>query len=292
VYAVVAPLVPKTYTISNQTTGGYAITLEASGGAQTVSIPNGITTQVYCDGSTGFYFASNSSGGNFLVPGNFSAGGTGAILGAVALGSTLTVVGATTLSAGGTSTTPTTGDNSTNIATTAFVQTTISAAGISGQITMWPTASAPSGWLICNGTAVSRTTYATLYGVIGTTFGAGDGSTTFNLPNYQGNVPLGASGTYPLASTGGSADAIVVSHTHTATVTDIGHSHSYSEPAAASNGQGGGGTNTQTLMQNPPPSVNTGTSTTGISVTNATTGSSGTGANLPPYLAINFIIKT
>lgn len=62
----------------------------------------------------------------------------------------------------------------------------------------------PAGFLLCDGAAVSRTTYATLYAVIGDTFGAGDGSTTFNLPDLSGRVPLGVSSTHLLGSTGGS----------------------------------------------------------------------------------------
>lgn len=56
---------------------------------------------------------------------------------------------------------------------------------------MWLTGSAPTGYLLCDGTAVSRTTYAGLYAVIGTTYGTGDGTTTFNLPNMKGKVPVG-----------------------------------------------------------------------------------------------------
>lgn len=63
---------------------------------------------------------------------------------------------------------------------------------------------APEGYLMCDGAAVSRTTYATLFAVIGTTFGTGDGSTTFNVPDLSGRVPLGASSTHLLGSTGGS----------------------------------------------------------------------------------------
>lgn len=63
--------------------------------------------------------------------------------------------------------------------------------GFVGQMTLWPTGVAiPTGWLQCNGAAVSRTTYATLFALIGTTYGAGDGVTTFNVPNlaaYAGN---------------------------------------------------------------------------------------------------------
>lgn len=51
---------------------------------------------------------------------------------------------------------------------------------------------APSGWLFCDGSAVSRATYADLFSAIGTTYGAGDGSTTFNLPDLRGRSPLGA----------------------------------------------------------------------------------------------------
>ena len=63
---------------------------------------------------------------------------------------------------------------------------------------------APQGYLLCDGSAVDRTTYATLFGVIGTTFGSGDGSTTFNLPDLGGRVPLGVSQAHTLGSTGGS----------------------------------------------------------------------------------------
>jgi len=72
-------------------------------------------------------------------------------------------------------------------------------------IKMWTKAAIPTGWLECDGSAVSRTTYSDLFDEIGTTFGVGDGSTTFNLPNLQDNVPVGKSGTKALGSTGGNA---------------------------------------------------------------------------------------
>lgn len=183
--------------------------------------------------------------------------------------------------------TATVGTNTTQIATTAFVQTGLGTVNsvIAGTIQMWPTVSAPSGYLLCDGTAVSRTTYATLFGVVGTTFGTGDGSTTFNLPNYQDRMPIGK-GTIATAVgiTGGSTDAIVVSHTHS--ITDPGHLHSlgYNVPVLSGGagwGNTGGGSTVITQTQ---------TATTGISINTA--GVSGTNANLPPYLGINFIIKT
>ena len=60
-----------------------------------------------------------------------------------------------------------------------------------GVVSLYAGASAPTGWLICNGAAVSSTTYATLFGIVSTTWGAGDGSTTFNLPDLRGRAPIG-----------------------------------------------------------------------------------------------------
>lgn len=63
-----------------------------------------------------------------------------------------------------------------------------------GTVKAWGGSTAPSGWLFCDGSAISRTTYAALFAVIGTTYGSGDGTTTFNLPNFGGfskNIPIG-----------------------------------------------------------------------------------------------------
>ena len=70
-------------------------------------------------------------------------------------------------------------------------------------IVPWSDSSVPSGFLECNGAAVSRTTYSALFAIVGTTYGAGDGSSTFNVPNLQDNVPVGKSNNKALASTGG-----------------------------------------------------------------------------------------
>lgn len=188
----------------------------------------------------------------------------------------------------GTPTAPTaaTGTSTTQLATTAFATAAISP--FTGAMLMWPTATAPSGFLLCNGQTVSRSTYAALFAILGVVFGSGDGSTTFTLPDYRDRMPVGAGTTYSANSTGGSKDAVVVSHTHTATsvVTDPTHKHggaSYGNPAGYEPGPytavSGGGTDF---------------ASTGITVatTNASTGVSGTNANLPPYLGVYFIIKT
>ena len=70
-------------------------------------------------------------------------------------------------------------------------------------IVPWSSSSVPTGFLECNGAAVSRSTYSALFAIIGTTYGAGDGASTFNLPDLQDNVAMGKSGTKALASTGG-----------------------------------------------------------------------------------------
>ena len=74
-----------------------------------------------------------------------------------------------------------------------------------GTIVPWSTATAPTGFLKCDGSAVSRTTYAALFAVVSTTYGAGDGSTTFNVPDLQDRTAIGASvaNSKSLAQTGG-----------------------------------------------------------------------------------------
>lgn len=188
----------------------------------------------------------------------------------------------------GTPTAPTaaTGTSTTQLATTAFATASISP--FTGSMLMWPTATAPNGFLLCNGAAVSRSTYAALFAIVGTIFGAGDGSTTFLLPDYRDRMPIGAGTTYTAAVTGGSKDAVVVSHTHSATVTDPGHSHTVKQIGQDIFDGGPFGYNAVYFGN----SEQSGASSTGISVTNASAGVSGTGANLPPYLGIFFIIKT
>ena len=80
------------------------------------------------------------------------------------------------------------GTNTTQVATTAFVQQNSVPAGA---VFYFAASSAPTGYLICNGSAVSRSTYAALFAIVGTTFGAGDGSTTFNLPDLRGQFIRG-----------------------------------------------------------------------------------------------------
>jgi hypothetical protein len=133
----------------------------------------------------------------------------------------------------------------------------------SGGIIMWSgsIASIPSGWLLCNGSN--------------------------GTPDLRNRFVVGAGSTYSVNGTGGSADAIVVSHTHTATVTDPGHNHTFPN----TNG-GSGSIQVQYARGGQQELVTTSTEATGISVSNSTTGSSGTNANLPPYFALAYIMKS
>jgi len=118
---VTAPLVQKFYVITNNT--AYNIIMAATGGSISLTIPSGITAQCYCDGLTGFYSAQTGSAGNFLVNGNLNVTGNTADVG------NLSVSGTASLNGTSTAVTPTLGDNSTKIATTAFVATATGALG-------------------------------------------------------------------------------------------------------------------------------------------------------------------
>lgn len=166
----------------------------------------------------------------------------------------------------GTPTAPTAsnGTNTTQLATTAFVQTAVTAAA---------QAAYPVGSIYMN--ASVSTNPGTLLGFgTWTAFGAG-------------RVLIGVDGSNALfdtvEETGGSADAVVVSHTHTATVTDPGHTHTFSPAISASTPSATSGN----IYLGGTTSVSgTNSATTGISVANSATGVSGTNANLQPYITV------
>lgn len=106
-----------------------------------------------------------------------------------------------------------------------------------GVIEMFAGSTAPSGWLICDGSAVSRSVYQSLFKVIGTTYGVGNSNTTFTLPDMRGRCPMGVGSgpsltTRALAATAGAETATLIianlpSHTHTATIGTDSPTHSH-----------------------------------------------------------------
>ena len=114
----------------------------------------------------------------------------------------------------------------------------IASSMIIGMVSAFARSSAPSGFLKCNGAAISRTSYAALFAVIGTTFGAGDGSTTFNVPDLRGEFVRGwddARGIDSGRALGSSQSSQNLSHTHSGTTSSNSHTHTFS----ATTGDGG-----------------------------------------------------
>jgi hypothetical protein len=164
--------------------------------------------------------------------------------------------------------TATTGSNTTQIANTAFVTTALSAIY-------------PIGSIYIN--AAVSTNPATLLG-FGTWADFGAGKVIIGLDSTDTIFDT-------LEETGGSKDAIVVSHTHTATVTDTGHLHSYSKPGAGATGNGDANIY-YTAGGSFYAATNTTTATTGITVANTATGVSGTNANVQPYIVVKMWKRT
>jgi hypothetical protein len=189
---------------------------------------------------------------------NFTVGGAFTCTGAAVFSSTVAIAGSATAP------TPTFADSSTKVATTAFVQAALAAVYPVGSIYINATSSTNPATLLGFGTWVA--------------FGAG-------------RVPVGldaSNAAFDTAEeTGGSADAVTVSHTHTAIVTDPGHNHSFPN----TNG-GSGSVQVQYARGGIQETVTTSTATTGISVSNSTTGSSGTNANLQPYIVVRMWKRT
>lgn len=97
-----------------------------------------------------------------------------------------------------------------------------------GSIVMFAGSTAPAGWIICDGSAVSRADFSALFDVVGTQYGEGDGSTTFNLPDISGRLLIGVSSSHPVASTGGEENHVLTTQEmteHTHVVGQHGHAN-------------------------------------------------------------------
>lgn len=200
-----------------------------------------------------------------------------------------------------------------------------------GAIVEFGAATVPSGWLACDGAAVSRTVYARLFAAVGTTWGAGDGTTTFNVPDFRGRVPVGV-GTgsgltaRTLAASGGAetvqlTEAEMPSHTHAfgsgAAASNGDHDHSVTGTAASggshTHSAGNQSTRSDILAGGGTTTASTGSGTTGsggthdhsvtgtaatagahthtVTGTIADAGSDSAHANMQPWTAVTFMIK-
>ncbi len=187
----------------------------------------------------------------------------------------------------------------------------------------------PSGFLPCDGRAVSRTTYCRLFDVVGTTYGSGDGSTTFNLPDMGGRVISGVSESRDVGSTGGSDTVTLTTdqlpahthtgtsgaagaHTHAVSITDPGHSHATNSTSSLGLMTSSGGTGSSDGHDTTPGEPNVQTGPTALTVSSATTGITATAAAadshthtfttdatgggeavevVNPYIAMTYMIK-
>jgi len=163
-----------------------------------------------------------------------------------------------------------------NVLTSNGTVWTSAAAGGSptGAIIAFGSATPPAGWLACNGANVSRTTYSALFAVISTTFGTGDGSTTFTLPQSARRTMVGSGGT-GTATLGNAVGNSGGEETHVQTIAEIAaHTHTSGVAGSTTNAQAGGG-----------PSF----------CSSSSTGSTGSGTAfnvIQPSLIVTYIIKT
>lgn len=184
------------------------------------------------------------------------------------------------------------------VASDAAAALTAGLAGVStmpiGSITMWPTATAPTGWLLCDGAAVSRTTYSALFALLSSlSYGSGNGTTTFNVPNLKGKIPVGLNSADTefdtLAETGGEKE-------HTLTLAE-GFNHNHTLQGAADPISGSSQRSPYFILND---SAGVLTGANGIPATPMSPpvgggiGGAGGGSphnNIQPYIVLNYVIK-
>ena len=166
-------------------------------------------------------------------------------------------------------------------------EATVSNGNTTGMIQIFAGPTAPAGWLMCNGAEASRVTYADLFAEIGTNYGVGNGSTTFNLPDLRGRFPLGKDDMGEVSAervTAAQADAlggVSGSETHTLTVDEMpAHDHELKVRASGNSNRRDGLMHTDSYNA----------SLTHLMIAHA--GGDAAHNNMPPYQTLNYIIKT
>ena len=185
----------------------------------------------------------------------------------------------------------------------------VTAARPVGEIVMYAGATAPDAtWMLCTGTAISRLVYADLFAAIGTAYGAGDGTTTFNLPNFTARFPQGVSSSpNQRGATGGVAAPVLTTAQMPAHTHSINHDHGDTASAGAHDHSLDRSTNTGSSNANIPQGTSANTAGSGRGAIDddgahvhdvpAYTGNSGSAGgttaleNRPPYVTVNFMIR-
>jgi len=190
----------------------------------------------------------------------------------------------------------------------------------SGSIIIYSATSAPTGWLLCDGSAISRSTYAALFSAISTAYGVGDGSSTFNIPDIRGRVVAGKEASASLltsaigglngntlGNTGGvqgvtltSAQSGLPAHNHSLTMnshthTFTGSPHNHTVLGITGSGLGSGATaggGTVTTSNTTAGGTNSTVTTTGTIANNSAANASSVHSNTQPTIILNYIIKT
>jgi microcystin-dependent protein len=227
----------------------------------------------------------------------------------------------TALPSGITATTQAALDGSTKVATNQYADAAVAVGMPIGACVPYGGASAPTGWVLSFGQAISRTTFAALFAIYSTTFGIGDGSTTFNMPDLRGSVPVGKDNmggvTRGLVTNAGSgitgttlgATGGAQNHAHSASVTVSSTGSTSGNLAVSASGSGTtGGPSDGTVIAGTPADTNVSSAThthnVSLTVAGSTSGvlsvatsgsgagSTSTSANMPPTVIMNYICKT
>lgn len=161
-----------------------------------------------------------------------------------------------------------------------------------GSVLAFAGTTAPTGWALCAGQTVSRTEFASIFNVIGTTYGAGDGSTTFVLPDYRGRVPVGMDNMGGVAanrmtSAGSGVNGVALgatggAQTHTLSTAQLA---SHTHASFVFRPQGNSGNNVNQIA------VNHSDTTAGNTYTSGANGSGSAHQNTQPSIICNYIIK-
>lgn len=169
-------------------------------------------------------------------------------------------------------------------------------ARLTGEVIGFAGPIAPAGWLLCDGSEVSRTVYDDLFAVLGVAYGAGDGANTFNLPNFTGRFPLGVSGAHPRGQEDGQETIALVSanlppHQHTIT-----HQHTFGAEYLDNTMDGGTRVRIVDISNSGSGGIGTNITVTTETITSANSGngpgSSAAFETMPPFSTMNFLIKT